>query len=175
MPITVSGIRKITAVLDRLESSKLIERLGADFAQRLSDNAPVVSGATQRALSVVGEPERIPGGWRIGVGDGQAVGSKDTPAPRGTLRAFFDYLENAGIDFRGYTYWRGLSREDKTLLEQGGRAGMFGGRGQDYANYMWVQNYGNARARVTAQHFLEHGIAQWRSHVPDIVRSYFAE
>ena len=173
--VTMSSLPKLNRLLDKLESSELIEKLGADLAQRLADNSPVASGATARAWRHLGTPQRIPGGWSIGVGSGDAFGSKDEPAPRGTLRAFYDYLDNAGIDFNGYTDWWGLSRENKSLLEQGRRAGKFGGRGQDYANYMWVQNYGNAKAKVTGTHFIEKSIQQWRSEVPDIVRSYFTE
>ena len=52
---------------------------------------------------------------------------------------------------------------------------MFGGRGADYANYMWIQNYGNRRARITGTHFIERSTQQWRSTVPDTIRAYLAE
>ncbi len=96
MPATVSGIpQRLTTILDRLQSPELIESLGQSLAESLSSNAPVASGATARALAPVGEPERTTMGWWMGVGNDEAVGSKDTQAPRGTLRAFFDYLENS--------------------------------------------------------------------------------
>ena len=154
MPVTVSiPVPKLNRLLDKLESPELIQRLGADLAQRLSDNSPHASGATSRAWLHLGKPERIPNGWAIGVGSGDAFGDRNQSAPSGTLRAFFDYLDNAGIEFNGYTDWWGLSKDNKTLLEQRRRAGKFGGRDADYAPYMWVQDAGNAKAGVRAKRF----------------------
>ncbi len=52
---------------------------------------------------------------------------------------------------------------------------MFGGRGSDYANYMWAQNYGNAKAKVTGTYFIEKSIAEFRQAAPSIIRDYSRE
>ncbi len=50
-----------------------------------------------------------------------------------------------------------------------------GGRGPDYAKYMWVQNYGNAKAKVTGTHFIEKSAAEFKQSAPGIIRGYFRE
>jgi hypothetical protein len=175
MPVTVTvPVTNLTRVLDKLESPELIERLGASLSKQLADNSPVASGANKRAWQHIGTPTKIVGGWRIGVGDGEALGSPDDPAPRGTLRAFFDYLESQGAK-PAYTDWRNMQPAHQDKLEELRRGGLFGGRGADYANYAWIQNAGNMKARVTATHFIDRSLAEWRSEVPAIVRSYFRE
>lgn len=126
------------------------------------------------ALGHVGKPERTATGWAIGVGDPKKLGKKDTPAPRGTLRDFFQYLADSGMDYR-ITDWWGLPPEHKQLLATMRRGGKFGGQGAESAPYMWVQNYGNAKARVPARYFIEESIADWRTDVPDIVRAFSAK
>ncbi len=66
-----------------------------------------------------------------------------------------------------------MSNANKRLLAQGRRAGMFGGRGIDYANYMWIQNKGNSKARISAHGFIESGIMTWRAEVLDIIDKVF--
>jgi hypothetical protein len=56
------------------------ELTGLHLADALADNAPVDTGATSRALAHVGEPEKTPGGWAIGVGDKPKTRSPDEPA-----------------------------------------------------------------------------------------------
>lgn len=188
MSVTFSGDRArqiIQGIRQKMESPDLIVELGNSMAANLvgSFNASGLtsqSGATVRALSKVGEPERTANGWRIGVGDGEAAGKEGQPAPRGTLRAFYDYIEGGLEGYAGatgrvhkYTDWWGMSSANKRLLEQGRRAGLFGGRGPDYANYLWVQDKGNARARITAKPFIDIGVGMWRESAPDIVNRHF--
>lgn len=176
MPATVTGtdrIERLKGLFVDIDSPGLIMQLGYALATILARNAPSASGAAAYAISSVGEPERITGGWAIGVGDKSKTGMPNDPAPRGTLRAFFDYLEGTGRVWR-YTDWWGLSRENKTLLEQGRRAGMFGGRGADYANYIWAQNYGNATAGITGTHFIERSLTEFRKEAQRIIEEYRA-
>jgi hypothetical protein len=148
-------------------------QLGYSLATILLNNAPVASGAAAAAISEVGEPERTLDGWAITVGNKSKTGLPEDSAPSGTLRAFFDYLEGTGRVWR-YTDWWGLSRENKTLLEQGRRAGLFGGKGANYANYIWVQNYGNAKAGIAGTHFIERSLAEFRKEASSIIREYIA-
>ena len=157
----------------KFNSPGLAMQLGYSLATALLENAPVDTGATASAVSRVTDPERTATGWSIGVGDKTKTGDESTPAPRGTLRAFYNYLEGTGRDFR-YSNWRGLSKDNKTLLAQGRRAGLFGGRGIDYANYMWIQNSGNAEAGITGTHFLEHALEQWRGQASQIIQDYLS-
>jgi hypothetical protein len=137
------------------------------------------SGATVRALSVVGEPYRWSNqygtGWKVVVGDAEALGNKSDSAPRGTLRAFYDYLEG-NLESTGrvipYTPWAQIPNYYKGLLEQGRRAGMFGGRGPNYANYAWIQDAGNAKADITATHFIEEGKKLFESRTSGYLREW---
>lgn len=176
MPVTVTGTGRtayIEGVISKYDSPGLIMQLGYSLATILLKNAPIATGAAASAISEVGEPERIMNGWAITVGNKSKTGLPQDSAPTGTLRAFFDYLEGTGR-VRRYTDWWGLSRENKTLLEQGRRAGMFGGRGADYANYIWVQNYGNAKAGITGTHFIERSLAEFRKEASRIIGDYRA-
>lgn len=181
MPVTINNQRLtqiIEGIKQKIESPDMIVALGQSLSRHLVESFSESglnseSGATVRALSKVGEPERTSDGWRIGVGDGEAAGSENTPTPRGTLRAFYDYLAQSGRVWR-YTDWWGMSRANKRLLADARRVGLFGGRGMDYANYMWVQNNGNGVAKVKAHHFIESGIQAWRSEVPDIVNQHLS-
>lgn len=146
-------------------------QIGYSLATALIEAAPVDTGATVNALSYVSEPSRTATGWEIGVGDKSKTGDESTPAPRGTLREFYDYLEGTGRVWR-YTDWWGLSRANKRLLAEGRRAGLWGGRGVDYANYMWVQNAGNSKAGIVGTHFLERALDQWRGQASQIIQDY---
>lgn len=181
MPVVINDQRLtqvITGIQQKLESPDLIVALAKSMSGHLVDafgtsGLQSDSGATVSALSKIGEPEKTATGWAIGVGDGDAVGSENTPAPRGTLRAFYNYLAESGRVWR-YTDWWGMSRANKRLLANARRAGLFGGRGADYANYMWVQNAGNAKAGVRAHHFIEAGLQAWRQDAPDIIRKHLS-
>jgi hypothetical protein len=176
MPVTVTltnPLERLQQKLDRLNSSpELIEKLGADLSKRLSDNSPVDTGATARAFKHIGQPTKIVNGWKIGMGSGEAFGSEDEPAPCGTLRAFYSYLESQGVEVR-YTDWRNMEPAHQDRLAQARRKGLYGGRGVDYANYMWIQNAGNSRAHIRPLHFIEKSITEFRSSVGDIIREYF--
>ena len=108
----------------KLQSPDLVTHLGIALAEDLVNNAPMDTGATRVALAKISEPGRTTTGWSIGVGDKSKTGDESTPSPKHTLEAFYDYLEGTGRDFR-YSNWWGLSRDNKTLLAQGRRAGLF--------------------------------------------------
>ncbi len=173
MPIQIV-IESAGRLISKLESPELITTLGNLLAQRLSGAAPVSSGATQRALSVVGQPQKTETGWKIGVGSGRDTGQPEDASPHGTLRAFYDYLESTGVRVRR-TAWSGLSRDNKLRLEQERRAGRFGGKGPTYANYLWVQNFGNPVARIGGTHFLERAVEDFREEAGEVIRQYLAK
>ena len=186
MPVTISGqgLNQIVNNLHRLaDDPELALQLGKALSECLVDafqsTNSSVSGATVRALSKVSPPEKTGSGWKISVGDGDAVGLESQSAPRGTLRAFYKFVEGGPERSRGatgtikkYSNWQGMSSANKRLLEQGRRAGMFGGRGPNYANYMWIQNTGNLKAGITGRGFIAKGTTQWRADVPRIVERY---
>lgn len=177
MPITVQqqGIDRFLIQMDRkLNSPDLAIQLAQDLSSKLVASAPVETGATKAALSKIGEPQRTATGWTIGVGDKEQTGSEGESAPRGTLRAFFDYLAASGLPVRPSNWW-GLSSDNKALLLQGRRTGKFGGRGAMYANYMWIQNRGNAIAGIRGTMFIDRAILEWRANVPNVIRGYFAQ
>lgn len=163
----------------KLQSPDLITHLGLGLAENLVNEAPMDTGATKLALGKISEPNKTAIGWQIGVGDKTKTGDESTPAPRGTLEAFYKYLgvddeeSNIGRVWR-ITNWWGMSRANKDLLAQGRRAGLWGGRGIDYANYMWVQNSGNSEAGITSTHFLERALEQWRGQASQIIQDYLA-
>jgi hypothetical protein len=182
MPVTVTGeslTQFISGLKRQFNSPDLIQELG----QALSDNLVEAftasglnsrSGATVEALSVVGEPQRTGTGWNIGVGNKEALGNENESAPRNTLREFYDSIGGGTGQVRKYANWQGLSDSNKALLEQGRRAGLFGGRGPKYANYMWIQNKGNPKAIITGRHFIEQGVASFQSQAPNIINEWWA-
>lgn len=160
MPINI--LLPVDRLRVRLESPELIQALGNDLAQRLAQNAPVASGATSRALSHVGQPQRTATGWQIGVGNAQALGEPNAPiTPSGQLRAFYSYLESTGVKVR-YTDWFGLSRPNKEAYETFRRT--IGGWDANTAFYAWIQN--------SRSHFLDRALDEFRQDAPDIIRGY---
>jgi hypothetical protein len=107
------------------------------------------------------------------VGDASKTGKPEDQAPTGTLRAFFDYLQSTGWKGR-YTDWWGLSPENKEKLETERRGGKFGGLGPNYANYIWVQNYGNAKAGIKRKEFIEKSLEEFRKEAKRIIGDYIA-
>ena len=176
MPVSVqmAGANQVLERLkQKLSSPELVEQLGTSLATQLSAVAPRETGATAAALGTVGTPTQTGAGWSIGVGDKEKVGNRNEPAPSGTLRDFYEYLKNTGNGVKPTDWW-GLAPDLKELLASERRTGRFGGRGAGYANYMWVQNYGNAKARIRGTYFLQEAIKAWRAQVSEIVRAYFA-
>jgi hypothetical protein len=179
MPITVTittaALERVQRKLDRLNTPELITRLGKSLSESLVSVTDFhqPTGATEAGLKCVGEPRQIPHGWRISIGDPRVFGDRNKAAPSKTLEAFFDYLHDIGEEYH-ITNWWGLSHDHKRLLDEKRRTGQFGGS-PGKAFYMWQQNEGNDLAGIKGTRFLERGIEQWRSKVPDIVRSYFAE
>ena len=171
------GIEKFLIRLEqKLNSPDLIVALGTDLATSLVAEAQFnrPTGATAAALSVVSAPDRTSTGWSIGVGDKSKTGDRNEPAPTGTLRDFFTYLERTGVSIRPTNWW-GLPRDLKEQLAVERRGGKFGGRGGGYANYMWVQNYGNSKAGIVGTGFLERGVQRWTERANETVRRYLAE
>jgi len=164
----------IQSIEVKFNSPGLVMQLGYSLANSLLKNTPIDTGAAERALTYVGEPERTSTGWSIGVGDKSRTGDKDDPAPSGTLRDFFTYLKQSGVKVRPSNWW-GLPGELKQKLAAERRAGKFGGRGEGYANYIWVQNYGNAKAGITATHFIEKSLDEFRANSDRIIGDYLAE
>lgn len=174
--ITVSGDSLDQAILDlrgRLNSPDLVTQIGRGLSDQLKESftdSGLISrsGATLRALSFVGEPQRIGNAWTIGVGSREDLGEENQPAPTGTLRAFF------GDNPELYpTPWKGIPQSYQEKLAQLRRTGLYGGRGATYANYMWVQNAGAPSAYITGRHFIESALAQWRSDVPNIISEWW--
>lgn len=176
MPVTTSGTsltQWIDGLRGKFNSPDLVQSLGNALAEDLvqafqESGLQSQSGATVRALSYVGEPERSGNAWRIGVGDKDALGNEYDPAPRGTLRQFFN--DNPGLK---PTPWRAIPPAYKQQLELMRRAGMYGGRGPNYANYMWVQNAGNSAAGISGHGFIEMGLSTWRGQVPDLINEWW--
>jgi len=177
MPVTVNerGLDTfIEGIRQRVESPDMIVALGNSLSNHLvesleSSGLTSRSGATVRALSFVGKPERTSSGWRIGVGDKSATGLPSDSAPRGTLRAFFDDHKDIKP-----SKWRYMKQSTKDILEGMRRAGMYGGRGQNYANYMWVQDKGDMsdKVRIPARGFVNTGLTAFRSEAPNIIQSH---
>lgn len=182
MPVTVTGNRFDTFIQEieqKLNSPDLIQQLGESLAESLkqgflSSGLQSQSGATVAALTFVGEPEQTGNGWRIGVGNAEEAGHPEDPAPTGTLRAFFNDFQRAfpGSNLRP-TEWRRIPPDFKTLLEAERRAGMYGGRGPMYANYLWAQNYGSGAAHIAPHGYIDPALESWRQQVPDMIREYF--
>jgi len=180
MPVTsnLSGLNRfIDDIKLRFDDPGLVRVLGQELSKDLTSafsesGLQSRSGATIQALSTIGEPEKVGRGWRITVGDKSALGSPDDPAPRGTLRRFYDYLEGTGR-VHAFTKWSGMSRSNKELLQEMRRAGLMGGRGPRYANYMWVQNYGSATAEISGRHFIERGQERFRSRASGIINDWW--
>lgn len=170
MPVTSSGnIRQhVQGVVRSLDSPELIESLGQLLAEELGARAPVASGAARDALTVVWPAEKTSTGWAIGVGDASLTGKPSDPTPRGTLREFFN--DNPGVR---PSAWKYLSYLNKMRLETARRAeGKYGGRGARYANYIWVQEFGNNRAGVVARPFMAEAEEAWRSKAQTMVGDY---
>lgn len=127
-----------------------------------------ISGATVAALSVVNEPERTASGWKIGVGDQEALGDENEPAPEGTLRAFVK-----DFSLKPVRAWKYLDNDAKQTLAIMRRAGQYGGKGWKYANYMWVQNKGNPRAHIDGRGFIEAGVAKFQAEAPELINNWW--
>jgi len=177
MSVTVSGDNLdqfLEGLESRFNSPEVAMLLAQDLSEKLvesfsSSGLDSRSGATVRALSYVAEPERTGNGWILGVGDRDALGEEDQSAPRGTLRSFFsDHPEIRPSP------WAYIPQSYKDVLESMRRAGMYGGRGPDYANYMWVQNAGNAEAGISGKHFIESALSSWESGSDDIVNDWWS-
>ncbi len=174
MPIAITGGRFeqfISGIEAKLDSSDLIVELGNRLSEQLrlgfsASGLTPRSGASIRALEYVGQPERITNGWRIGVGNADALGDESQPAPRGVLRAFFSDNKLKP------TPWRGIPPDYKVKLEAMRRAGMYGGRGQNYANYLWVQNRGNMGVYISARNFIGPAIERWREDARYLIEEY---
>ncbi len=173
---TTSGDSLDQAILNlkgKLNSPDLVTQMGQSLSEQLKESFTASglisrSSATLEALSYVGEPQRISNGWTIGVGNRDDLGAEDEPAPRGVLREFF----NDNPELRP-SPWRGIPESYQEKLASLRRAGMYGGRGPTYANYMWVQDKGSAEAYISGRHFIESGLAMWRSIAPDIISSWW--
>ena len=188
MPIRVSGMdfrRQTEEIVQQMDSPELVEQLGQALSEELvkaftTSGLKSQSGATVKALSVVGEPKRwanqYGGGWRITVGDDDALGDKRDKPPSGTLAAFYSYLEGGiggGDRVIPYTPWKQIPKKFKDELERARRmASLFGGRGPNYANYMWTQNYGSTKADIVGRHFIEAGVQNFRVRAGDIVDDF---
>lgn len=176
MPVTVSGTsldQYISNLEAKFNSPDLIEAMAESLAGHLQESFQASglqsrSGAGLSALTYVGEPERTGQGWSMGVGDRDALGGENDPAPRGVLRQFFS--DNPSIT---PSKWRRIPRSYKEQLEAMRRAGMYGGRGPNYANYMWIQNSGNATAEIGGRHFIESAVSEWKTQVPDIINDWW--
>jgi len=180
MPVTFNSANLsqfIDGIKLRFDSPELVTRLGQELAKDLgqafsASGLQSRSGAGLAALTTVGEPTRNGRGWQISVGDKSALGSKNDPAPKGTLAQFYTYLEGTGR-VRKYTKWAQMSKSNQELLEKMRRAGLMGGRGPKYANYMWIQNYGNATAQITGRHFIENGLTAFRARSRGIINDWW--
>ena len=178
MSITTSGDNLdifIRDVEDSLESSELISSLGDTLSGTLVDSFHASglqskSGATVKALEYVSDPQRIDGGWKIGVGNGDALGEEGQSAPRGTLRSFFSDRPEIRP-----TTWAGIPPSYKDVLESMRRSGMYGGRGPDYANYAWVQNSGNSAAGIPSTGFIDSGVSNFMTAADDVIAVYLAK
>ena len=180
MPVTVQsrGLDQlITGLKERVTSPGLIVELGANLAEKLEANSPTASGATARALGYLGQPSLTDRGWSIGVGNKEWGGSPNTPAPRGTIAEFLHSLSKGQrtrqVSIQRPDAWWKLPDWMKSQLEAGRREGKWGGQGALFAGYLWNQNYGSAAARLSAKHFIEQSLEEWRAEVPGIVDSYF--
>ena len=176
MPVTItrSGYDIALRLKQKIESPDLILELG----QALSDDIGlsfVASGLRSKtgsaldAITDVGTPQRSGAGWSIGVGNAGRTGRPGGSAPRGVLEEF---LRDNDL---GPRYWKYIPKLYKDKLEMMRRAGMYGGRGPDYANYVWAQERGNGRALIPARGFIEAGLGRWMSRASGIVGGYFAK
>jgi hypothetical protein len=96
------------------------------------------------------------------------MGDVNQSAPRGTLREFFEDNKEATAPV-----WRYIPGRYKEKLEAMRRAGMYGGRGPDYANYVWAQEKGNAKALIAGRHFIENGTNRWRARRGQIIDDWY--
>ena len=181
MPVSIQsqGLDQIiTAIGRQLASPDLIVALGSRLAETLEEFAPTASGATARAVGVLGQPGLTDAGWSIGVGSGEYAGSRNEAAPKGTIAEFLHSKSRGGTrhqrthSFPDAEAWWRLPKNLKDELEQERRWGKFGGQGALYAKYLWNQNYGSVGARIVAQHFLEKALEAWQAEVPGIVEGY---
>lgn len=163
----------IDGIQRKIESPDLIVSLGNRLSEQLqlgfgASGLTPRSGATLRALESISEPERTGNGWRIGVGDASALGSESDSAPRGVLRQFFE--DNPQIR---PSPWRRIPETYKQKLEAMRRAGMYGGRGPNYANYFWAQDQGSTGAHISKRDIVNPALDRWRSEVPYFIEDYF--
>jgi len=176
MPVTITGNGRdfIIRLQRKLESPDLIQQLGETLADSLQQGFDASglksdSGATKNALSKVGQPQRTGSGWSIGVGDARRLGEPNETAPHGTLREFFRDFPEAFAPA-----WKYIPQAYQEKLAQMRRAGMYGGRGPDYAHYAWAQERGSARAFIPQRAFIEYGRGMFAARATRIVEAYFA-
>ncbi len=162
----------------RIVTPELVQELGNRLAEKLVDgfnSSGLVSrsGATVAALSSVGEPVQRGNGWSIGVMDASAAGHPEDEAPRGTLRDFFTDMRRAyPQDNLRPSPWKDIPQTYKDFLEAERRSGMYGGRGPDYANYLWVQDEGNARIYIPSHPYIARSVDEWKAEAPDIIERH---
>ena len=193
MPVTSTLgtlANRLAAKFDRVFNEELAVHLGQELAsdvvqEYFASGMKSQTGNTVDALSYVGQPERTATGLKIGVvGDRQRTGSPSDSGPKGTIRAFLKwYSEQEGLPqffIRGGVpspyAWRMLSETQKKVLQQERLSGRFGGEsaaGVGRVPYMWGHEQGNASATIQARHFIEKGLARWRSRVSGLIGEWY--
>jgi hypothetical protein len=131
------------------------------------------SGATLKAWEKVGEPTVSSDGFEIGVGDAEAAGSPQDEAPRGVLREFFTDMKRAFPgEYLRPSPWKDIPQTYKGILESARRSGMYGGRGPDYANYLWAQEEGRSEVYIPAHPYINAAVEEWKNMISDIVSEH---
>lgn len=156
------------------QDAEMLRLLAVDLVYRLRDYTPVQSGAMQTALSYISQPKKSAGGWTIGVGNAELLGNKDLSAPKGTIKSFLKdfpkYKSYRKLSQPSMAWWY-LSPEGKQVLDDQRMMGKYGGVGATYARYVWTQNEGNPNVGITAKHFIEKALDEWRQNAPSIVQA----
>lgn len=86
---------------DAYNQPTALEGIAHDLADALRDGAPKDTGVLAEAVSEVGPVSKEEGGWSIGVGNAQRLGT-DTHTPAGTIAAFLE--DNPKYRFGGEGY-----------------------------------------------------------------------
>ena len=141
----------------------------AIYTMELEGTVPVGSYGDspllRQAMLQTGDLQTTEGMATIGISPLSLLGDPENDAPRGTIRAFLawwdktqvaeedDETPTLGIGEPFIHAWWSLSKQQKEALEEQREAGKFGGK-PPMAPYWWVQEEGNAGARVLGQHYI---------------------
>jgi hypothetical protein len=163
-------LRYTSGDLPRALAQALSDQLIAGYE---SSGLVTRSGATRKAWDTVGEAIVSNDGFEIGVGDAEAAGGPQDQAPRGVLRQFFTDMKSAfPEEYLRPSPWKDIPQSYKGFLETQRRSGMYGGRGPDYANYLWAQEEGRSDVYIPSHPYINAAVEEWRSRVSGIIGNY---